>query len=281
MPDASEFDADTAVEPDGDGRYTTTISGRWSIGEAPNGGYLLAIAVRALAAALPHPDPLTVTGHFLSSPRPGPACIEVATLRVGRTLARGEVRLLQGDTECLRALAAFGRLPSGDPAPTLQDGAAPELPPPDACVRVRATTPDGRDAPLRDRLDIRYHPDSVGWARSSPTGRARISAWVRPADGREPDAILSTLLVDALPSAVFDLGLRGWIPTMELTVHHRARPVPGWLRCTFGSRFATHGLVEEDGEIWDETGELVAMSRQLSLLPGSVTRATSKTDGQR
>jgi len=58
-----------------------------------------------------------------------------------------------------------------------------------------------------------------------------------------------------------------WTPTIELTVHVRARPEPGWLRCKFVTHFVTGGFLEEDGEIWDSTGRLVAQSRQLALVP--------------
>jgi acyl-CoA thioesterase len=52
-----------------------------------------------------------------------------------------------------------------------------------------------------------------------------------------------------------------------LTAHVRARPAPGWLRCVFTTRFVTGGFLEEDGELWDDTGRLVAQSRQLALIP--------------
>jgi acyl-CoA thioesterase len=58
-----------------------------------------------------------------------------------------------------------------------------------------------------------------------------------------------------------------WTPTLEMTTHVRAMPAPGWLRCRFTTRFVTGGLLEEDGEIWDQSGRLVALSRQLALVP--------------
>ena len=61
--------------------------------------------------------------------------------------------------------------------------------------------------------------------------------------------------------------LGGWAPTVELTVHIRGVPAPGPLRCSFRSRFVHDGLLDEDGEIWDSTGVLVAQSRQLALIP--------------
>jgi hypothetical protein len=39
------------------------------------------------------------------------------------------------------------------------------------------------------------------------------------------------------------------------------------MRCRFSTRFVSGGFLEEDGEVWDAAGALVAQSRQLALVP--------------
>ena len=66
------IDRDTAVDPSGDGRWTGAVAPGWSIGSAPNGGYLMAIALRAMAGAVPHPvESPTVEGRPRGQDRVG------------------------------------------------------------------------------------------------------------------------------------------------------------------------------------------------------------------
>ena len=62
----------------------------------------------------------------------------------------------------------------------------------------------------------------------------------------------------------FALGLRGWVPTVELTVHVRARPAPGWLRLVQRAQLLQDGWLDETCEIWDSAGRLVAQGHQLA-----------------
>ncbi len=122
----------------------------------------------------------------------------------------------------------------------------------------------GLHKPTNIRLDIRLHPDE---AKAAVAGNARISGWVRFKDRRTPDTRAALLFADALPPAVF--GLRravGWVPTLELTVHIRRRPSPGWILGQFVSQNIGDGVMIEDGLLWDSEGYLVAQSRQLALL---------------
>ena len=265
----SFFDDDTRVTPlaadaaAGTRAFAGQVDPAWNIGANPNGGYLLALAGQALRQAAPEqPDALSITAHYLRPGLAGQACrIETQRLRSGRTASTLRATLAQDGAPRLELLAAMGRLDAGA-APVLALP-PPELPPPEACV-VRSASAQGVALPILDRLDVRLHPAE---AQPGAAGRARISGWIRFADGRAPDALACLLMADAFPPAVFGLlGLVGWVPTLELTVHLRCPPAPGWLRGQFWSQDLSDGRVIEDGALWDAEGRLVAQSRQLALV---------------
>ena len=117
---------------------------------------------------------------------------------------------------------------------------------------------------------MRLAPD-IGWLRGGRPGTgtasgARIEGWTRFADGRAPDLTSLLLFADAFPPAVLDRYPASWVPTLQYSVYVRARPGPGWLQGSFRTRSVVGGLLEEDGELFDSTGRLVALSRQLALL---------------
>ena len=86
------FDAATAVQPIGDGRYRARIDEGWDIGGNANGGYLLALAARAMEDAVGRP-PLTVTAHYVARGRCGPCEVSVDVMRAGRRTATAIARL--------------------------------------------------------------------------------------------------------------------------------------------------------------------------------------------
>jgi acyl-CoA thioesterase len=260
-----EFDADTAVTAAGEpGRFTATVSGRWGLPSGiANGGYLLAMCVQALSEVLPFPDPVVVSGHFLRPGMPGEATVETSVVREGRTIATGEARLLQGGREVVRTVASFGDLVAAS-GPSHVAASMPDLPPPAACVDPYAEG-GGPQSTMRQRIETRF-PTMPGWATGQPGAEADMAFWLRFRDGRPPDPISLVLLVDAVMPAVMTLGVPG-SSTVELTVHVRNRPAPGWLACRSTTRFLMKGYHEEDFEAWDETGRLVAQARQFAVVP--------------
>ena len=262
------FDTATAVTPLGEGRYAAGLSADWVVGGGVNGGYLLATAGRALAAAMPSkPDPFSISAYYLSASRPGRAEVDVTVLREGGSVATARAELRQGDDVRIALLATYGDLDRGaDDVRTT--ATAPDLPPPDQCVPNTLVPPEFLAAsPFLRRFDMRFHPDHVSWALGEPTDSGLLSAWFRLEDHRDPDPLSLLLVVDALPPITFTYGAMGWAPTLELTAHVRAKPAPGWLKVTHASRNIAGGMFEEDCEVWDSAGRLVAQSRQLARMP--------------
>jgi acyl-CoA thioesterase len=244
------------------------VSPRWSIGAHANGGYALALALAGAARALPHPDPFAVSAHFLRPTVPGPAEIVTERLRAGRSHSTAVARLLQAGTERLHVVATYGDLDTLDGRLTVATAGPPQLPPPEQCRPLSAgILPNGLSDELRGRLEARVAPGTAGWLDGAPTGRGELLAWVRFGDGRPIDAACLPFICDAMPPAAFDLvDVPAWLPTIELTVQVRGRPHPGWLRARYTTRFVVGGYLEEDAELWDEQGRLVALSRQLARM---------------
>jgi hypothetical protein len=268
-PDTSAYDRATAIAAS-DGGWTVDLDGSWSIGGYLNGGYLLVPMAKAAAEATAMPDTLAVTATFLSPPSHGPARITVAIAKQGRQTSVADVALHQDGRTHVRATAVLGHL-DGLQGPSL-DSPSPAVPPLETCVSISDSPgPSGIGLPaIFEHFDVRLAPDT-GWLGGTGPGPetaagARIEGWTRFADGREPDVTSLLLFADAFPPAVLDLYPASWVPTLQYSVYVRARPRPGWLRGSFRTQSVVGGLLDEDGELFDSGGRLVALSRQLALL---------------
>lgn len=268
----SEFDRDTAIVRRSPGIYDAELSAGWTVIRAVNGGYLLALMGRALGDALPHPDPMSVTAHYLTASRPGPAVIRTEVVRTGRTMSTGSATLVQfeddgTEVERLRVLAAYGDL-DALPDDVRTTAKPPVMPPLQECFGADAA-PEGRpsipgSSEITARLDVRLDPATCGWAIGAPSGNGEMRGWFGLSNGRDADPLSLLLTVDALPPTAFEMGLKGWVPTIELTTHIRCRPAPGPLRVSITTRNLAGGFLEEDAEVWDSADRLVAQSRQLA-----------------
>ncbi|MEU9624735.1 MULTISPECIES: thioesterase family protein [unclassified Streptomyces] len=268
----SEFDRDTAVTLREEGVYDAELSAGWTIIRAVNGGYLLAMLGRALGEALPHPDPFSVSAHYLTASVPGPAVIRTQTVRTGRTLSTGQASLFQyaedgTEIERIRVLATYGDLDAlSDDVRT--SAKPPAIPPLEHCLGPSdGPAPIPGSSAITERIAIKLDPATVGWAVGAPSGKGEMRGWFGLADGRDADPLSLLLTVDALPPTSFELGIKGWTPTIELTTHIRCRPAPGPLRVSITTRNLAGGYLEEDADVWDSADRLVAQSRQLARAP--------------
>lgn len=263
-PSVHEFDLDSEVAVAEPGVYRATVTDRWhALGGGPNGGYLLATCLRALRQDMPFTDPLVASAFYLRPGVVGKAEVRTEAVRAGRRVGTGSASLWQEGKERLRVTATFGDI-SKATGRTLVVNRMPELPAPEDCI-----DPLGGKAldnvSITERIEFRF-AEMPQWWQGKPIDEPRIEFWMRFKDGRQPDLLALPALVDAAPPAVLSIGEFA-SSTLELSVHLRGRPAPGWLACRATTRHLIDGYHEEDFEIWDSIGVLVAQGRQFALLP--------------
>jgi acyl-coenzyme A thioesterase PaaI-like protein len=259
------FGEATAVDPLGGGRYRADLHEAFGFETKPggplvlNGGYLMAVLMRAAVAESSHAHPVSTSVSFLRPGVPGPAEVVVEPRREGRTASMARASLLQNGEPLLDALVTTGTLDPDEKPVYLGEPPAP-MPPPEECP------PRGKPAKkgFPSSVDMRFDPAVMGWLDGSPTGRPEMRSHVRLADGDDPDPYVVALAIDSLIPVVTNAGFPGWSPTVELTWHLRALPAPGWLSVYGTGRMVSQGWSDEDVEVWDSAGNLVAQSRQLA-----------------
>ncbi len=247
--------------------FVGAIAAGWDINGNANGGYLLALAANAMREASGRQDPITVTAHYLAPGPAGPITVATSTVKTGRQLVTMSGSMYQGDRELLRVLGSFGDVAAFSGGFSKTTLVPPALPPRDECYQH--TSRGGVvNAALADRLCNWFRPEHAPFQPGPKSGVAVIEGYSEFADGRPFDTLSLLLVADGFPPPFFNLDApAGWVPTIELTAHVRGIPAPGPLTCRFRSDVIQNGFLQEDGEIWDSAGQLVAQSRQLALLP--------------
>jgi acyl-coenzyme A thioesterase PaaI-like protein len=236
----------------------------WAYGAGVlHGGWLLEAVTEVALRSTGNPHPLAVSAHYVAAPRLGPATVEVEPLREGRGVGTLRARLAQDGRPKVEVLFTAGTLPAAASAPFLADAAPPSLPAPEACARHEAPDGAARNG-ITENLDVLLDPATSAWSRGAPGGSPVVAGWIRSATGRRVDPPFLLTVADALPPVTFDLGIGGWVPTVELTVLLRCSPVDGWLRVVQRTRSVHGGWLDEECEVWDSAGQLVAQARQLA-----------------
>lgn len=262
-PSAFELDRAVAASRSADGEHSVTVTDEWNTPNGTaNGGYVLALVLQAVTTESPLPDPLAASISYFRPPAVGEATIEVAPLRVGKRVATFVATMTQDDKQVVHAVVSMH---DADAAGTAQHTPrdSPPIPGPDECIDVMAAVPSGA-VPIIDRFDYR-HEAVPGWMTGEPTGELEATFWVRPKDGRPIDALAAAVLVDAYPPVTAEIGeIKS--ATVQLTVHFRRRPSTGWALAHVVARHVIDGYHDEDVELWDEAGRLIAQSRQLAIL---------------
>lgn len=258
------LDDAVATTPLGDGVHRVQLTADWHTANGtPNGGYILALMQHAAMLEAAHPDPLTIAVTYFRPAVAGEAAVHVREVRVGRRVSTYDAILVQHGKEIAHAVLSAHDWDATGTIEHLQHG-APEIPRPEECPDSSHIIPPGM-MPILDR----YHyalPEAPGWLRGEPTGVTESLSWIRAADGRPVDALLAGAMVDAFPPVTAEIGHLG-SATIQLTVQYRRRAEHStWALGHVVSRHVIAGYHDEDVELWDERGDLIAQSRQLAIL---------------
>ena len=165
--------ATTPGSPDGGAgvaRFSAEVKPGWDIGGNANGGYLMAIAGRAMSEAVGRP-PVTLTAHYLRPGPTGPCEIEVTTVRSGRRFATASASLTMESGRIIQLLGTFGDQTPGGPSLTREPPV--ELPAYDDC-EVPPAPSDGPQPAMFRQLAVRIRPgDDLQVAMAAPSTSAR------------------------------------------------------------------------------------------------------------
>jgi acyl-CoA thioesterase len=244
-----------------------TIDESWSAPLGPNGGYIAAIAVRALESVIDG-QIRSLTCHYLRRPHPGPIDLRPEVVRDGRRMATGRLSGFQDGKEVLAAVAAFSKMELDEIA--RWSPLPPDVDPPgDDWAPFQEGMP-----PLMQHLKMapRLGGAPFSGQELAPGEAPEAGGWIELADPpAQIDAAVVALLTDAWwPPSLNPLSTPAGAPTIDLTIHFRTRlplpmqPVLG----VYKTAASMEGFIEEDGELYLPDGTLLAQSRQLALLTG-------------
>ena len=259
----TEYDAATALTARDERTFDAELDPAWFVA-GPNGGYVAAVLMRAVQSV---PDATgrparSMSVHYPQAGAAGPALVTVEVNRAGRSMMFATVRMHQGDRLIAQAMAALGH---GRSDVSFQDLRPPEGLP-SAHQTADLSFPEALMPPIAHRFD--YRPTDPVPMFSSDVSDGWC--WLRLKDRRVVDDAVLALMVDALAPAMFFRKVAPHIyPTVDLTVHLRNPPDPGyddWCLAHVATRTAAGGFIEEDCDISDGSGTLLAQGRQLALM---------------
>ncbi len=255
------FDNDISLIEVKPGCFNCEISDNWLINGNSNGGYLMAIIANGLQKKSSKNSISIQTASFLSPVAPGKAELVIEEIGSSRNFHRLQARLLQDGSEKVRSMGTFVDKNAETNSVKIFETGEPDLSPVEECTSF----PEIPGYSLFNNIDVKLDPSCAGLLEGKLSDISEFRGWIKFKEDRIFDELSLVLFLDSFPPPVLaSQGLVAWVPTIELSLNIRSLPKTKWLKSIFRSRFISNGIVEEDGEIWDGTGELVAISRQIS-----------------
>jgi acyl-CoA thioesterase len=260
--------------------FSFTPDPKYFVGNTPHGGYLLALMNKAMTEVLPHPSAINSNIYYLDRTEPEPAELHIEILRTSRGSSMGQVKLIQNNKiTCLySSLCSDFQYMKGHsgletPMPEIINSVQQD----DFKVMNYENFKLGSTPSFIQQLNMSVHPDHAWWDReiSTDAAEARCSAYLE-LQGGVADTFVLSYLADILPPVVQNkYGPLGWVPTLTLTCNIRQLPKTNLLFIDGIAKDISNGYFEQDCNIWDMSGNLVATSRQLAKILKSEEKISS------
>ena len=242
------------------------------VGNTPHGGYLMAIMHKALTNVLPHSTAISSSVQYLDRIDAKPFELEVETFKTSRGSSSGIVKLIQDKKICTTFTGTCSDFEFMKGYDDLQKPLPKIFKDKDKKDYVKMNydkISKGFTPAFIQQLECLVHPDHAWWNRESDNDKdneARCSAFLEM-EGGTPDQFCLSFYSDILPPVVSNkYGPLGWIPTITLTTHIRQLPSTSVVYADFKATDINKGYFEQDCNIWDLNGNLVASSRQLTRI---------------
>jgi acyl-CoA thioesterase len=260
--------------------FSFTPDPKYFVGNTPHGGYLLALMNKAMTEVLPHPSAINSNIYYLDRTEPEPAELHIEILRTSRGSSMGQVKLIQNNKiTCLYSSICSdfqymkGHSGLETPMPEIINSVQQD----DFKVMNYENFKLGSTPSFIQQLNMSVHPDHAWWDReiSTDAAEARCSAYLE-LQGGVADTFVLSYLADILPPVVQNkYGPLGWVPTLTLTCNIRQLPKTNLLFIDGIAKDISNGYFEQDCNIWDMSGNLVATSRQLAKILKSEEKISS------
>ena len=254
-----------------DNKFIVNPDTNYFVGNTPHGGYLMAVMHKALTSILPHSTAISSSVQYLDRIDAKNFELEVETFKTSRGSSSGIVKLKQDDKICTTftgTCSDFQFMKGYDglqkPLPNIFNEGDKK----DYIKMNYDKISKGFTPAFIQQLECLIHPDHAWWNRDSndKNNEARCSAFLEM-QGGIPDQFCLSFYSDILPPVVSNkYGPLGWIPTITLTTHIRQLPSTSELYADFRATDINKGYFEQDCNIWDLNGNLVASSRQLTRI---------------
>lgn len=253
------FDHDISFTNYSNGYYTINISDNWNINNTPNGGYLMALILRSMYDFCHKKDSPILITNFISRLEPGPAIIKIERTAESKQLEWIQAKIIQNGADKVTATGTF--LNNTTASEKSYENGPPALPPLKECVNIPAMP----NFSMYNNMDVYLDPACAGWAQGKYTDKSEHRGYIMFKKPRDHDIFSIALCSDAFPPPVFSTrGVSTWVPTIQFNLNVRELSSSDILQGVFRTRFISHGICEEDGELWDGD-TLIALSRQTSL----------------